>query len=203
MDYSCKDDFELDFEIELEEKELAERCIIHRRMLIDDIKNSAVLAGTVSDDDVHVYMHRFVYEALEKYAAEDTTKERGAMLLGEYEHRKTDAADGIRVIISDFIEARYAEASAATLTFTHKTWQHVWREREARCPEKRIVGWQHTHPGYGVFLSGYDLFIQKNFFNLPFQVAYVIDPIENTRGFFQWKNEKIKKLGGYYIYDDK
>ena len=65
------------------------------------------------------------------------------------------------------------------------------------------MGWQHTHPGYGVFLSGYDLFIQKNFFNLPFQVAYVIDPIENTRGFFQWKNEKIKKLGGYYIYDDK
>ena len=37
---------------------------------------------------------------------------------------------------------------------------------------------------------------------MPFQVAYVIDPIQNIRGFFQWKNDKIEKLKGYYIYDD-
>ena len=46
------------------------------------------------------------------------------------------------------------------------------------------------------------MFIQENFFNLPFQVAYVIDPIQNLRGFFQWKNGRIEKLKGYYIYDD-
>ncbi len=180
MDYSCKDDFELDFEIELEEKELAERCIIHRRMLIDDIKNSAVLAGTVSDDDVHVYMHRFVYEALEKYAAEDTTKERGAMLLGEYEHRKTDAADGIRVIISDFIEARYAEASAATLTFTHKTWQHVWREREARCPEKMLMCRKVTQEN---LIDGRPLFRNNAGSQLPifFLTMYIVsDNMKST-----------------------
>lgn len=51
-------------------------------------------------------------------------------------------------------------------------------------------------------MSNYDLFIQENFFNLPFQVAYVIDPIQDIRGFFQWKNGKIEKLKGYYIYDD-
>ena len=33
-------------------------------------------------------------------------------------------------------------------------------------------------------------------------MAYVIDPIQNLRGFFQWKNGKIEKLKGYYIYDD-
>lgn len=37
---------------------------------------------------------------------------------------------------------------------------------------------------------------------MPFQVAYVIDPIQNIRGFFQWKNGKIEKLKGFYIYDD-
>ena len=46
------------------------------------------------------------------------------------------------------------------------------------------------------------MFIQENFFNLPFQVAYVIDPIQNIRGFFQWKDGKVEKLKGYYIYDD-
>lgn len=37
---------------------------------------------------------------------------------------------------------------------------------------------------------------------MPFQVAYVIDPIQNIRGFFQWKNGKIEKLKGFYVYDD-
>ena len=37
---------------------------------------------------------------------------------------------------------------------------------------------------------------------MPFQVAYVIDPIQNLRGFFQWKKGKIEKLRGFYIYDD-
>jgi len=46
------------------------------------------------------------------------------------------------------------------------------------------------------------MFIQENFFNLPFQVAYVIDPVQNLRGFFQWKNGKVEKLRGYYIYDE-
>lgn len=30
----------------------------------------------------------------------------------------------------------------------------------------------------------------------------MIDPIQNLRGFFQWKNGRIEKLKGYYIYDD-
>jgi LysM repeat protein len=37
---------------------------------------------------------------------------------------------------------------------------------------------------------------------MPFQVAYVIDPIQNIRGFFQWKNGKTEKLKGYYVYDE-
>ena len=35
---------------------------------------------------------------------------------------------------------------------------------KAEYPDKKIVGWQHTHPGYGIFLSSYDIFIQENFY---------------------------------------
>ena len=37
---------------------------------------------------------------------------------------------------------------------------------------------------------------------MEFQVAYVIDPIQHHRGFFQWKNGKVERLKGYFIYDD-
>lgn len=154
--------------------------------------------GELETDDVKVYIRQEVYQALETFAASDTGRELGSILLGEYaqEMGKT------YVVISDYIEARYTDASASTLTFTHETWEDIHAQREKHFPEKKILGWQHTHPNYGIFLSNYDLFIQENFFDLPFQVAYVIDPIQKLRGFFQWKKGKVEKLRGYYIYDD-
>ena len=154
--------------------------------------------GEIEPDDVKVYIKQDVYRALEKYALVDVEHERGTILLGDY----CEDLGKVHVIISNYIEARYTDASASTLTFTHETWDYVYKEQGAKYPDKKIVGWQHTHPSYGIFLSNYDLFIQENFFNLPFQVASVIDPIQKIRGFFQWKNGKIEKLKGYYIYDD-
>ena len=154
--------------------------------------------GEIEPDDVKVYIKQDVYRALEKYALVDVEHERGTILLGDY----CEDLGKIHVVISNYIEARYTDASASTLTFTHETWDYVYKEQGAKYPDKKIVGWQHTHPSYGIFLSNYDLFIQENFFNLPFQVAYVIDPIQKIRGFFQWKNGNIEKLKGYFIYDD-
>lgn len=154
--------------------------------------------GEIENDDVKVYIKQDVYKALEKYALADVEHERGTIILGDF----YDELGKTHVVISNYIEARYTDASASTLTFTHETWDYVHKEQDSKYPDKKIVGWQHTHPSYGIFLSNYDLFIHENFFNLPFQVAYVIDPIQNLRGFFQWKNGKIEKLKGFYIYDD-
>lgn len=154
--------------------------------------------GELETDDVKVYIKQDVYNSLEKFSSSDTGKELGSILLGDY----CEELGKTHVIISDYIEAKYTDASASTLTFTHETWDYVHSEQQRLYPDKKIIGWQHTHPNYGIFLSNYDLFIQENFFNLPFQIAYVIDPIQDLRGFFQWKNGKIEKLRGYYIYDE-
>ena len=154
--------------------------------------------GEIGRDDVRVYIRQDVYQALERYARADTEHERGTVLLGRY----CEELGKTHLIISHYIEAKYTDASASTLTFTHETWEYIHEVRDEKYPDEKIVGWQHTHPGYGIFLSNYDLFIQENFFNLPFQVAYVIDPVQNLRGFFQWKEGKIEKLEGYYLYDE-
>lgn len=154
--------------------------------------------GEIEPDDVKVYIKQDVYKALEKYANSDTSKELGTILIGDY----CEQLGKTHVVISDYIEAKYTDASASTLTFTHETWDYVHKQHDMLYPSKKIIGWQHTHPNYGIFLSNYDLFIQDNFFNMPFQVAYVIDPIQNIRGFFQWKNGKTEKLKGYYVYDE-
>src|SRR5690606_25238601 len=83
------------------------------------------------------------------------------------------------------------------------TWDYVHQVLESDYPGQKIVGWYHTHPDFGVFLSGMDLFIQDNFFNLPWQVAFVYDPVRREEGVFVWKNGKSERVphlvhkGGY------
>ena len=175
-----------DFELEVQENTIEQSQNVQLPM-------NFLTFGEIESDDVKVYIKQDVYKALEKLAASDTSKELGSIIIGDY----CQEMGKMNVIISNYVEAKYTDASASTLTFTHETWDYVHREHEKSYPDKKIVGWQHTHPNYGIFLSNYDLFIQENFFNLPFQVAYVIDPIQNIRGFFQWKNGKIEKLKGY------
>jgi proteasome lid subunit RPN8/RPN11 len=57
-------------------------------------------------------------------------------------------------------------------------------EMDEHYPDKQIVGWYHTHPGMGVFLSPYDTWLHHHFFPEPWQVALVIDPHSATGGFF-------------------
>lgn len=154
--------------------------------------------GEVARDDVKVYIRQAVYKAIEKFAKSDTSRELGSILVGTV----SEQLGAKQIIITNAIEAKYTDASASTLTFTHETWADVHRKMEQNYPDKKILGWQHTHPGYGIFLSNYDMFIQQNFFDLPFQVAYVVDPVQNLRGFFQWKNGEVQKLDGYYVYDE-
>jgi proteasome lid subunit RPN8/RPN11 len=64
-----------------------------------------------------------------------------------------------------------------------------------------VVGWHHTHPGFGVFLSGYDLFIHQHFFREPWQIALVIDPQRQELGFFQWRGDRVSDCGFVCVCD--
>ncbi|MFX1490278.1 MAG: Mov34/MPN/PAD-1 family protein [Promethearchaeota archaeon] len=48
----------------------------------------------------------------------------------------------------------------------------------------RVVGWWHSHPGIGCFLSNTDLRTQEYFFPESYQVALVVDPITDEYKFF-------------------
>jgi proteasome lid subunit RPN8/RPN11 len=85
------------------------------------------------------------------------------------------------------IRGEHAGSQDAQVTFTADTWTHVQDEMDRHHPDRRVLGWYHTHPGFGIFLSGMDLFIQENFFGLPWQVAFVYDPVGGDEGVFVWR----------------
>jgi proteasome lid subunit RPN8/RPN11 len=92
--------------------------------------------------------------------------------------------------VEDAIEGDHAAQRDAQVTFTAETWAHIQSVMDADHPDKKILGWYHTHPGFGIFLSEMDQFIQENFFPLPWQVALVYDPKAGEEGVFVWKDGK-------------
>lgn len=106
------------------------------------------------------------------------------------------------LMIDGRIEGKYADHQMASVTFTAETWDYIHSELSSKYPDKIIVGWYHTHPGFGIFLSQMDRFIHENFFGLKWQPAYVYDPQAETEGFFFW-NEASLDPGRISIIPDK
>lgn len=113
--------------------------------------------------------------------------EVGGVLVGQI-------PDSGPVRITGAIAALRAEGERASVTFTHDAWSEVHEALERDFQGDRIVGWYHSHPGFGIFLSEHDLFIQRNFFSDPAQVAYVVDPHASTEGLFGWSGGDIRQI---------
>ena len=53
----------------------------------------------------------------------------------------------------------------------------------AVCRPEMVVGWYHSHPGFGCWLSGVDINTQQSFEALSERaVAVVVDPIQSVKG---------------------
>lgn len=148
-----------------------------------------------------IFIAKEIMEEILNYSQKDITCELGGVLIGDYcQDNKVKF-----IKISDFIEAKNTQSDNTHIKFNHDTWNAIERERKLRkiSEKKQMVGWFHTHPGWGMFLSEDDLFIHQNFFNLPWQVAMVVDPLKKEQGFFVWENDKIIKCRDFYLYATK
>jgi proteasome lid subunit RPN8/RPN11 len=115
-------------------------------------------------------------------AARDMDNEVGGVLIGRW---RMDMKSRRQFIVVDgVLLARHTRQGSTFLTFTQDSLVALHEEQENRYPGKQMVGWFHTHPRMGVFLSEYDLWLHQHFFPEPWQVALVIEPHSSTGGFF-------------------
>jgi proteasome lid subunit RPN8/RPN11 len=151
--------------------------------------------------DVPIFLDRRTADAIERHALSDTSVELGGILLGK---ECLDTATGFPFVwITQSLEAKHYANTQASFTYTHDSWEEITRQRDQLHPDCDIVGWYHTHPNFGIFLSHHDLFIHQHFFAQPLQVAYVVDPINQSRGFFQWREKGLAQVGGFYLTGDR
>lgn len=132
-------------------------------------------------------MAQTVAEAIDRFAAAEPKHEVGGLLLG----KTRELSGSVLLLVEGHIEAKYTESRQGSVTFTHRAWEYMHAEKDRLFPELKIVGWFHTHPGFGIFLSSQDLFIHRFFFNSPQYLAYVVDPRKHLHGGFRWEDERI------------
>lgn len=136
-------------------------------------------------------------EALKKareHAQAHPHREVGGVCIGKWAWGKKSKRWIVE--ITDTLIAEHTVNRGASITFTPDTWSVANRiiDRDYAGSEECMVGWYHTHPGYGIFLSSHDLFVHEHFFTQPWHIALVIDPLRNQEGFFVWGgNPKVVK----------
>jgi proteasome lid subunit RPN8/RPN11 len=135
-----------------------------------------------------VVMEAEVARKIRQHSRTSMKAEVCGVLIGSNDHERT--------LIEACIPGINAAQGGAHVTFTQDTWEHIYKIKDQQFPDDKIVGWYHSHPGFGVFLSEHDLFIQENFFSSPQQVAWVYDPHTDEEGCFGWVGGKIEKLSG-------
>ena len=144
------------------------------------------MGKAVSNERVTQAIPDEVWVLTRAHAGEQLENEVGGFLIGFL------GEDGLTV--THAVPAREAVGSAAQLTFPPEAWTAVLATIEERNQGERLVGWYHSHPGHGVFLSAYDQFIHTQFFPEEGQIAIVIDPQTGEEGVFVTRNEKIQDV---------
>jgi len=107
--------------------------------------------------------------------------------------------EGPFVHVEAAVRGSAADQGHTHVTFTHDTWNAIHQTMEKEHPKLQIVGWYHSHPGFGVEFSEMDLFIQRNFFSGPSQVAIVTDPLGGDVAICANADGDVKYLDKFWV----
>jgi len=154
-----------------------------------------------ADDGLRIYMEDYVHTYLYQYARSSVNGEKLAVLMG-----KTNIINGQKtVFISGVIQARFTEKIKGVETITKQSWKYISEEMEKYFPDLSIVGWMHSRPSFGAFVTSRDEAYHKKVFNSDSQVFFVVDPVDRIDRFYAMDESgtTMKPLKGYFIYYDK
>ncbi|MBM3259798.1 MAG: Mov34/MPN/PAD-1 family protein [Candidatus Sericytochromatia bacterium] len=137
------------------------------------------LGSTVTTADLVV--HARAMEKVRIHGESSPACEVGGLLLGQVHH---DGSDTL-IEIMTAVAAPETRGSGVHLAFTPATWTALLAQMADEAPGLMLLGWYHTHPGLGVFMSGTDQHTHGHHFRQPWQVAMVHDPHTGETGCFR------------------
>ncbi|GAB1545291.1 hypothetical protein NUACC21_79670 [Scytonema sp. NUACC21] len=151
--------------------------------------NIRQLYKTLCTKTMSVFVVKEAEDKLMKHLSFDPNNETGGILVGQAYFCQETQTRYTEIVGS--IPAPYTVGNRVHFKFTPECWQEILRIQKQDFSNTTIVGWYHSHPGHGIFLSGTDLNTQRLSFKQIWQVATVYDPIQHKIGYFYGENGRI------------
>lgn len=151
-------------------------------------KASRPLRGYSSDENsfFSLYVLRAELEKIEEYLVETPKIESGGLLIG-HPFVDIDNLTKTFTVVVGSIPVKSANSSIGHYTVSPEELSSA----RLKIPEGLMsVGWYHSHPGHGIFLSGADMTIMESIYSLDWQTAFVFDTFSGDKGFFHGKRGK-------------
>ena len=148
-----------------------------------------------------IYVEDYVYTYLYQYGKSHSCTEKVAALVG-----RQIEIDGEEILmICGAIQGKDATEENGTLTFSAATWEYVGSQMDKYFQGMTLVGWVHCQPGFGAFLMSKDEAFHKLYFQEPWQVLFVVDPVDKLDTFYIYNEEAdvLQQAKGYFVYYEK
>jgi proteasome lid subunit RPN8/RPN11 len=127
-----------------------------------------------------VFIHLRALEIIWQHGHGSPRAEVGGFLIG----CSGRDPQGVFTIVDFAYPALEATGSSVELEIPPESWVELHRALDENHPDRSCVGWYHTHPNLGIFLSGHDQFLHRHWFPRNEQVAIVADPAAGHAGIF-------------------
>jgi proteasome lid subunit RPN8/RPN11 len=130
-----------------------------------------------------VYVTAYVVNKVWQHVNETPRLESGGVLIG-HPFQCIDDPTITFVIIVDALQQESNNRSVSHYTVGPTEIARVRAQIEKNYAGLKVVGWYHSHPGHGVFLSQQDMQIVQSLYNAEWHLAWVLDTIHNQSAFF-------------------
>ena len=121
------------------------------------------------------------------YAASNPSREIASLLIGRLE--------GEYLVISDVRHCQRSKGSAARVEISAEDMSEI---SDSLDRGSFVIGWAHSHPNFGTFMSSLDKDVQRDFQNMfSDSIALVLDPFKNGKvefSFFRLVNGEARKM---------
>ena len=152
------------------------------RIVDPSYRNIELLYRQLSVKQMSVFVQQEAVDQLTHHLSVDPYNETGGVLVGDGYFCPQTGIHYTEIVGS--IPASHTIGNRVHFQFTPECWQGILKTQKQDFRTTTIVGWYHSHPGHGIFLSTTDLNTQRLSFKQIWQIAVVYDSLRPEIGFF-------------------
>ena len=146
-----------------------------------------------------IYLEDYVHTFLTSDWKEEEPQGKISILLGKYNWK-----DGVAYIfVKSAVMVEGIPVTGERFPLDDTVWGTVYEEMKAYFPGQEVIGWYLSLPDGGLRVTDAMVRAHLKHFGGNDKILLLADPYERESNFYVYKNNRMEKITGYYIFYEK